>query len=326
MSDVAIGGRPAIGMCFDRTFPAPFVIEMSHRLEEGGVDQLWVIEDCFYTAAISLAATTLAVTERLQVGIGILPAVARNPAVTAMELATLAALGPGRVLPGIGHGVQDWMQQMGARTASPVATLEEVLMAVRRLLAGERVTMHGRHVHLEDVQLDRPPASPLPVLAGVRGPKSLEMAGRAADGVVLAEPASPSYVRWALDRAGRPDVFHVAVFSPLCVAANRSAAAEAMAPWLDTLLADPHAGVRALPFFDELVALHRRDGVAGLVTMPHDWWAEIGPIGTADDVAAHVDALEAAGVHSIGLFPAPELDVARGQIDDAIALARRRSG
>jgi hypothetical protein len=29
------------------------------------------------------------------------------------------------------------------------------------------------------------------------------------------------------------------------------------------------------------------------------------------------------GVHSIGLFPAPELDIARGQIDDVLAIARR---
>ena len=75
-------------MCFDRNYPAAAVGEFAQRLEAGGVDQLWIIEDCFYTAGISLAATALARTERLQVGLGILPAVARNPAITAMELAT----------------------------------------------------------------------------------------------------------------------------------------------------------------------------------------------------------------------------------------------
>ncbi len=105
-----------IGMCFDRSLPAPFVVEVAESLEAATVDQLWVIEDCFYTAGISLAATALARTEQLTVGIGILPAVARNPAVTAMELATLANLAPGRLLAGIGHGVQEWMGQMGART------------------------------------------------------------------------------------------------------------------------------------------------------------------------------------------------------------------
>jgi 5,10-methylenetetrahydromethanopterin reductase len=311
----------AVGMCFDRTFPPSFVTEVARRLEAGGADQLWVIEDCFYTAGVSLAAAALAVTEQLRVGLGILPAVARNAAVTAMEIATLCGLGPGRVLAGIGHGVQDWMGQMGVRPQSPVATLEEVIVAVRRLLAGERVSGHGRHVHLDVVQLDQPPVVPPPVLAGVRGPRSLAMAGRVADGLVLAEPASPTYVRWALEQAGRPDPFHVAAFAPLCVADDRRRAHEAMAPWLAALLADPHAGVRALPFFDELDALHQRRGPEGLVTMPADWWVEIGAIGTLDDAAAHIDALRSAGVHSVGLFPAPELDVARAQIGDVIDLA-----
>ena len=198
----AAASRASIGMCFDRTFPPSFVTEVAGRLDEGGADQLWVIEDCFYTAGVSLAATALATTERLAVGIGIMPAVARNPAITAMEIATLCELAPGRFLPGIGHGVQSWMEQMGALTPSPLATLEETIVAVRRLLAGENVTMHGRHVDLDDVQLDQPPSIVPPVLAGVRGPKSLQMAGRVAGGIVLAEPASPSYVTWALEQAG----------------------------------------------------------------------------------------------------------------------------
>ena len=302
--------RASIGMCFDRTFPPGFLTEVAHRLDEGGADQLWVIEDCFYTAGVSLAATALATTERLNVGIGILPAVARNPAITAMEIATLCGLAPGRFLPGIGHGVQSWMEQMGALTTSPVTTLEETIVAVSRLLAGEMVSMHGRQVDLDAVQLDQPPSIVPPVLAGVRGPKSLQMAGRVAGGIVLAEPASPSYVTWALEQAGRhaesdAAPFHVAVFSALCVRDDRESAFRIMAPWLAGLLEDPNAGFRALPFFADLIARFAEHGVEGLVTMPVDWWTELGPIGTLDDAIAHVEALERAGVASIGLFPRP---------------------
>jgi alkanesulfonate monooxygenase SsuD/methylene tetrahydromethanopterin reductase-like flavin-dependent oxidoreductase (luciferase family) len=310
-------------MCFDRSFPPGLVTEMARRLEDGGADQLWLIEDCFYTAAASLAGAALAVTERLQVGLGILPAVARNPAVTAMEVATLCRLAPGRLLPGIGHGVQEWMGQMGARTPSPLTTLEEVIVTVTRLLAGETVTVEGREVRLREVTLDQPPADPPPVLAGVRGPKSLALAGRVAGGVVLAEPASPTYVRQALEQAGHPDPFHVAVFAPLCVTPDRATAHEVMAPWLADRLAEPTAGLTALPFYDDLAAWHRERGPEGLAAVPDDWWAEIGPIGTLDDAAAHLHALEAAGVHSIGLFPAPEVEVARAQVDDVLALAQR---
>jgi len=316
--------RAEIGICFDRTFPPPLVTEFARRLEHGGADQLWVIEDCFYTTGVSLAASALAVTERLRVGIGILPAVARSAAVTAMEIATLCGLAPGRVLPGIGHGVQTWMQQMGAKPASPVTTLEEVLVAVRRLLDGDRVTMHGQHVHLDDVGLAQPPADPPPVLAGVSGPKSLAMAGRSAGGVVLApEPASPSFVRWALDKAGNPGSFHVAVFSVLCVEDDRAAAYRAMAPWLESQLGEPNMALRLLPFFDDLAARHDQQGLHGLATMPPDWWMEIGPIGTVDDAVAHIEALEAAGVRSIGMSPAPVVEIAMAQLDDVLRLAAR---
>lgn len=154
---------PNVGMCCDRTFPPAFVTEVAEHLDRHGVDRLWVIEDCFFTAGISLAAA-VARTERLRVGLGILPAVARNPAITAMELATLAGLAPDRVVAGIGHGVQDWMEQMGARSASPLTTPEEVITVVRALLAGERVSFHGHHVILTDVALEQPPSSPPPVL------------------------------------------------------------------------------------------------------------------------------------------------------------------
>ncbi len=310
-------------MCFDRTFPAPLVTDLARQLEDGGADQLWIVEDCFYTAGVSLAASALAVTDRLRVGLGILPAVARNAAITAMEISTLAALAPGRIIPGIGHGVQSWMEQMGARPPSPLTTLEEVLVAVQRLLAGERVTVHGRHVHLDDVQLDQPPSDPPPLLAGVRGPKSLEMAGRVAGGIVIGEPASPSFVRLALEQAGPPDDFHVAVFSSLCVEADRATAYERMAPWLASVLDEPGTGLRALPFADDLFARYRQLGVDGLATMPPDWWTELAPIGTLDDAAAHIAALEATGVNSIGLFPLRDVTLAVAQVADVLTLANR---
>ncbi len=315
--------RAEIGMCFPRTYPAALVTDVAQRLEVGGADQLWIIEDCFYTAGVSLSAASLAVTDSLRVGLGIVPAVARNAAVTAMEFATLCGLAPGRFIPGIGHGVQSWMEQMGARPASPLTMLEEVLVAVRRLLAGEKVTVQGQYVRLDDVQLDQPPADPPGVLAGVRGPKSMAVAGRAAGGVVLAEPASPTYVRWSVDQAGRPDNFHVAAFSVLCVTDDRTEAFRVMAPWLASILERPHVGLTVLPFFDDLAARYAERGVDGLATMPDDWWAELGPIGTLDDAAAHIAALESAGVHSIGLFPSLDVEVGMSQIDDVLALAGR---
>ena len=52
--------------------------DVARRLDRGGADELWIIEDCFFTAGPSLVSAALTSTERLTVGLGILPAVART--------------------------------------------------------------------------------------------------------------------------------------------------------------------------------------------------------------------------------------------------------
>ena len=306
-----------IGMCFDREYPAGFVVEVAEALEAKGVDQLWVIEDCFYTAGISLAATALARTKRLQVGLGILPVVARNPAVTAMELATLAELAPGRLLAGLGHGVQDWMAQMGARAASPLTALEETIIVVRRLLRGENVTFDGRMHHMDHVQLDQPPEIAPPVLAGVRQAKSLRVAGKHADGLVLAEGAGPNYIRWALEQAAppSPDEFRVSVFSALSIDNDGQVARGRLAPFLGELLQSPNPALDRHSHIDEMRERFVADGEDGLTDMPSDWWTEFGAIGTFDDAVTHVERLRDAGAHDVSFFVGPEVDGVSAQID-----------
>jgi alkanesulfonate monooxygenase SsuD/methylene tetrahydromethanopterin reductase-like flavin-dependent oxidoreductase (luciferase family) len=69
--------------------------------------------------------------------VGVLPVPLRNVALTAMEMATLHRLFPSRVTLGVGHGVQTWMAQTGARVDSPITLITEYLTALRALLAGE---------------------------------------------------------------------------------------------------------------------------------------------------------------------------------------------
>src|SRR5919197_3546228 len=80
--------------------------------DEAGLEELWLWEDCFLEDGVSTAAAALAWTERVRVGIGLLPVPLRNVAVTAMEAAALDRMFPGRAIVGVGHGVQDWMGQV----------------------------------------------------------------------------------------------------------------------------------------------------------------------------------------------------------------------
>ncbi|WP_226484819.1 MULTISPECIES: LLM class flavin-dependent oxidoreductase [Streptomyces] len=170
---------------------------VARAADEAGLEELWLWEDCFREGGMSTVAAALAWTERIRVGVGLLPVPLRNVAITAMEAAGLHRMFPGRPVLGVGHGVQDWMGQVGARAESPVTLLREYVLALRALLDGQRVTTDGRYVRLHDVALDWPPAGPVEVFAGATGPRSLRLTGEVADGTVLTASTPPDGVRRA---------------------------------------------------------------------------------------------------------------------------------
>ncbi|MBC9723681.1 LLM class flavin-dependent oxidoreductase [Streptomyces sp. TRM68367] len=187
--------------------------------DDVGLEQLWLWEDCFREGGVSTAAAALAWTERVRVGVGLLPVPLRNVAITAMEIATLERIFPGRARVAVGHGVQEWMGQVGGRVESPVTLLREHLGALRALLRGERVTTEGRYVRLDDVGLDWPPAEAVPLMVGATGPRTLRLAGEVGDATLLTAGTPPEGVRRARrlvdegrEAAGRSEPHEVAVY------------------------------------------------------------------------------------------------------------------
>jgi alkanesulfonate monooxygenase SsuD/methylene tetrahydromethanopterin reductase-like flavin-dependent oxidoreductase (luciferase family) len=200
-----------VGVVFRPQQPPEELQAVVRAAESAGIPELWLWEDCFLEGGLTTATAALSWTSRLTVGIGLLPVPLRNPAVVAMEVATVERLWPGRLVLALGHGVQEWMGQVGAAVDSPITLLREHTGAVRDLLEGRRVDVSGRYVRLEGVGLDWPPATRPPMLLGARGPRTLRLAGELADGVLLDSVTDPATVRRAralLDEgraaAGRP--------------------------------------------------------------------------------------------------------------------------
>ena len=177
---------------------APGVLVEHARAVEAALDELWIVEDLPYAGGIAqLGAVLGAVGADVAVGHGIAPAPFRTVAALAMEWSALAAMYPTRVRCGIGHGVQNWMAQIGARVDSPLTLLRETVLAVRSLLAGDEVSVDGRYVHLDAVRLVHPPLHVPEIAIGAMGPRSLELSGEVADGTILPEGHGPAEIERA---------------------------------------------------------------------------------------------------------------------------------
>ena len=269
-----------LGVAFVPTQPPETLRTLATTAEAAGLDELWVWEDCFKQSGVASASAALAWTERIRVGIGLLPAPLRSTAITAMELATLGRLFPGRFVPAVGHGVQEWMAQAGVRADSPLTLLREHTEALHSLLAGEEVTTSGRYVRLDGVRLEWP-APDVPIVMGGVGPRSLALAGELGDALILANALTPDDVRAAAETAA--------------AGAQRS-------------------GWPAPPVYATLIAATGPDAQARLDAELPQWGAAPGQgVGAAGDARAIADGvlrLAAAGATSVTIQPlADETDL-----------------
>jgi probable F420-dependent oxidoreductase len=165
---------------------------LARRVESLGYDLLVMPDHLdhqlspFTALAMAAAATT-----RLRVGAFVFANDYRHPLILAREAATLEFLSGGRFEMALGAG---WMagdyRRLGVAYDPPplrVDRLEEAVPLIKRLLAGETVTHHGKHYDLDraDVGVE-PVQKPRPPLAiGAGGPRMLKLAAREADIVGL---------------------------------------------------------------------------------------------------------------------------------------------
>ncbi|HUO46274.1 MAG TPA: LLM class flavin-dependent oxidoreductase [Acidimicrobiia bacterium] len=195
--------------------PLPDGIDYVRYAEERGFEAIWQADSRLVRDATIAMAAFAATTSSIKVGAGVVDVWSRNPARLASTFATLDDLAPGRIILGVGAWWDPLAARVGIQRDKPLTVMKEVVTVVRALLAGETVTFHGEHVHLDQVEIDyvhqeRGPKQ-LPIYIGATGMKMMELTGEIADGVVLNYLVSPDYNRRAVehlaigaDRAGRP--------------------------------------------------------------------------------------------------------------------------
>lgn len=297
-----------IGVLIPTTVGPEEIAGIARQAEELGFGSVWIAEECYAHGGFAAAAIALGATSRIPVGLGVIPSVLRHPAVTAMEVATLGRAFPGRLLPGIGHGVPFLVAQMGLSPASVLAALEECVLALRALLAGHTVHSAGREFTFDSIRLSHP--VDLPVLTGVIGPRSLRLSGRIADGTVLSLLAGPRYIEAALreiragmvDGGGQDHLLPTIALSH--VDRDRRAALAQARPALGfylSALGKDNPLVDAAGHHDELAELITEGNVTE--AFPGQWLDEFSVTGDPDDAERAIRSLLAAGATSVVLMP-----------------------
>ena len=299
-----------IGYLILTSTPPEEIPPTAKLVEELGYGELWVAEDYFAYDGFLAAAAALDATESITVGLGIVSAVVRHPAVTAMAIASIARSHPGRFQAGIGHGATGWMHQMGVAPKSPLTAMRESVTAIDALLRGETVNADGRYVTLNDVTLWHPPTETVPLLTGVVGPKSLELSGAIADGTIISVLAGPTYVRYALEHtqrgaegAGRSE-HRMPVLALASISADRDVARANIRGTLAFYLSamKGSALTEVLGWNDEIAQQLADGGVEGLAQwLPDEWIDELVLAGSAADLEVGIRRLLDAGATSVVL-------------------------
>jgi 5,10-methylenetetrahydromethanopterin reductase len=130
-------------------------------------------------------------TKHISIGTWVTNPLSRNPVVTASAAASLDDLAPGRVYLGIGSGGTGVMH-LGLK-AAPLAFLEDYVLTVRRLLEDGVAEYQGQMVRLNWAKRH------IPIIIAAHGPKSLRLAGRIGDGVVIGLGVTPEVVKGSLE-------------------------------------------------------------------------------------------------------------------------------
>lgn len=176
--------------------PIEDIAALAQHAEQLGFAGIWVADsqsifrDAF--AALTLCAMR---TRRLALATGVTNPVTRHPATVACSMATLDELSGGRAILGIGVG-ESSVETLSLKPAR-LARLEQAALVIRGLQAGEEVEWDGARIRMTWS------TRAIPIVFASSGPRSLETAGRVADGVLFQAGASPAMVRYALDHIAR---------------------------------------------------------------------------------------------------------------------------
>jgi 5,10-methylenetetrahydromethanopterin reductase len=174
-------------------------LDQARATERLGLGSVWIGERYDTKDVAALAGAISQVTERVRVGAAITHPYLRHPMVLASMGQTLQSLTGGRFRLGLGRSAQ-WRWAAYGAPSPTLAALADAADILRRLWRGETVAYEGPLGRFPQLRLPVVlPVEPPPLLLAAVGPKTIAVAGRHYDGVILHPLLTPDAVRRSAD-------------------------------------------------------------------------------------------------------------------------------
>ena len=230
------GRRPALGVLLYADYSLAELAALGRLCDGLGYRDFWYTDVRFGRECYLGLAAVAAATGRIQLGPGVTDPFTRHPAITAATIATFDELSGGRALLGLGIGGQGF-RELGVERRRPVAALRETIEVVRGLWSGRTVDFQGKVVSLAGGRLGFTPVRDrIPIRIATHGPQIARLAGKIADGVLIANVLLPDVFSFYLDRiregmdaVGRTlDGFDLGLRVEACISEDHEAAIDVM--------------------------------------------------------------------------------------------------
>ena len=172
------------------SYPLSRRIDIIKSAEALAFDRLWHSNEKFGRDMVANMTLSAAHTERIGIGAAVTDPYSVHPALSAAAMATVDDISSGRVVVGIGAGGSGF-PAMGIQRERPVAAMGDAIAIMRGMWSGKPASVDGKVVSVKNGVLAFSARPDIPIIIATRGPAVFRLAGRIADGAMIATMATP---------------------------------------------------------------------------------------------------------------------------------------
>jgi 5,10-methylenetetrahydromethanopterin reductase len=214
-------------------------VRLARLADSGGFHDLWFADEKFYRDPFVSLTHVAQHTRSIRLGTCVSDPFTRHPALIAMAAASLDEVSNGRAIVGLGAGFSG-LEAMGVQRGRVVRSLRQAVDALRRLWAGETVSLEDEAFVLRQANLDFPARHDIPILLASASRQVLRLAGEVADEVMLGDLGSAAVLEPALAEVERGAARASRAFATMpriarlnvVLADNLETARQAIRPWI----------------------------------------------------------------------------------------------